>query len=268
MKLAVSNIGWNVAEEPMILELLQSSGVHGVEVAPTKIWPRWTDASAEAAGELRRRYEDLGLQIPALQSVLFDCPELRLFSDAEGRLALRKHLLRVSQIAQVLGAERMVFGSPKNRDRGTLDPVSAMDQAVEFFRVLGADLQELGVSLCIESNPAAYQCNFINRWFEAAELVRRVASPGIGLHLDVACTVLAGDDAVNAIQECALALRHFHISEPDLGGFTAPIIDHARVGSALRASNYNGWVSIEMRRQDDPIGAIHKAILHAKRYYA
>jgi D-psicose/D-tagatose/L-ribulose 3-epimerase len=268
MKLAVSNIGWNVAEEPTILELLQSSGVHGVEIAPTKIWPRWTGASVEEAGELRRRYEDHGLQIPALQSVLFECPELRLFSDADGRLALREHLLRVSQIARYLGAGRVVFGSPRNRDRGTLDPASAMDQAAEFFSALGSDLRDLGVCLCIEANPAVYHCNFVTRWFEAAELVRRIASPGIGLHLDVACTVLAGDDPVMAIQQCATAIRHFHISEPHLGGFSAPIIDHARVGDALRKSGYDGWVSIEMRRQDDPIGAVREAILYANRHYA
>jgi D-psicose/D-tagatose/L-ribulose 3-epimerase len=266
-KFAVSNIAWDWTEEDAVLRELQNAGVTGIEVAPTKVWPDWSGATPKAAGILRQRLADRGFFIPALQSVLFGRSALRLFGDRAARLALREHLAMVGRLAYAIGARAMVFGSPQNRDRGLLPSRAAMDQAVEFFSDVGSALSPMGVALCIEANPPAYQCNFLTRWHEAAELVQRVHSPGIALHFDVACTVLAGDDPIVAIQDCEIPFAHFHISEPLLGAFYEPRIDHAAVGKALRERGYQGWLSIEMRRHEDPVRALREAIRNAKDCY-
>ena len=38
MKIAISNIAWQIEEEPAIANLLQQLNIKGVEIAPTKIW--------------------------------------------------------------------------------------------------------------------------------------------------------------------------------------------------------------------------------------
>ena len=267
MKLSVSNIAWDAEEEETILPALRDAGVLGIEVAPTKVWPGWVGATIEAAEALRNRFAKLGLAIPAVQSLLFDRPELCLFADKAGRRLLGEHLVMVGRLARALGARTLIFGSPRNRDRGCLQVEDAMRSAASFLAVVAEDLADLGVCLCIEANPAAYDCNFVTRWIEAAELVNRVGTPGIGLHLDVACTVLAGDDPVVAIRQCGTSLRHFHVSEPRLGGFSRPSIDHLRVGRALTESGYNQWISIEMRRGQNSCADIDEAVRYVKRCY-
>ncbi len=47
--------------------------------------------------------------------------------------------------------------------------------------------------------------------------------------------------------EAAPLVRHFHISEPELGDFREPRVPHARNLEFLRTMRYNGWCSVEMR---------------------
>ena len=143
-----------------------------------------------------------------------------------------------------------------------------MDRAVPLFRTLGAACHDAGTSLAIEANPQQYGGDFLLRWSEAAELVARVGHPGVVLHLDTACTTLAGDDPVAAAASCAAQLRHFHVSAPQLAPVDAASdIPHQDIAAALRAGGYRGWVSIEMRRTDAPLEAVRRAAGHVRRCY-
>jgi sugar phosphate isomerase/epimerase len=195
-----------------------------------------------------------------LQAILFGKPELKVFGDDESRRDLINHLSLTISLASSLGARVLVFGSPRNRDRGELSTEDAMSQAEGFFREVGDLAERAGVKVCMEPNPEAYNCNFVTRWSEAVELVRRVDHPGFGLHLDSGCIHMAGDDAVEAIKTSIDLINHFHISEPQLSGFSSPQVDHARIGRALGESGYAGWVSIEMRRSDVPLEGLADAI--------
>jgi D-psicose/D-tagatose/L-ribulose 3-epimerase len=268
VKLAVSNIAWDEPEQAGILAEFPALGVTGIEIAPTKLWPDWAGADPEDAQSLRQSIEAKGLCIPAIQSVLFGLPGLQLFGSPDSRQALVAHLAKVAKLAGALGATAIVFGSPRNRDRGELSLTQAMDQAIPMLRQVGDACAAAGTCLCLEPNPEAYNCNFLTHWQEVAELAERLGHPGIGIHLDTACITLADDDPVEAITACGAAIRHFHISEPALGSFTNPVIDHARIGAVLRASGYGGYTSIEMRRQADPVTAVREAVACAMAHYA
>lgn len=260
MKIAVSNIAWDAAEQAEVFEVLSAAQIAGVEVAPTKLWPDWEGATGAAAERERAAFADAGFVIPALQSVLFGCPDMKLFGNDAERSALLKHIEHVAALAAELGARTLVFGSPRNRDPGDLSPGEAMDAAVSVLREAGSLCASRGVWLGIEANPAAYECRFVTRWFEAAELVRRCDSPGVRLHLDSACTFLAEDDLAEAVAATTDILAHVHISEPQLGAFDTIQVDHASFGAALREAGYDGWCSVEMRRCDDPLAAVRRAV--------
>ena len=265
MKLAVSNIAWSADEQAGILPTLPALGITGVEIAPTVLWPAWDGATPDAARTLRHELAAQGLAVPALQSILFARPDLHLFADPAPLVA---HIARVAALAAALGAGAMVFGSPRNRLRGALSPEAAMDAAVPVFRALAAACHDAGTALAIEANPPQYGGDFLLRWPEAAELVARVAHPGVVLHLDTACTALAGDDPA-AAAATAPNLAHFHVSAPNLGPVDAASpIDHPAIAAALRAANYTGWVSIEMRRTDTPLATIRAAAAHVQACYA
>lgn len=268
MRLAVSNIAWAADEQPAVLAALAGLGVTGIEVAPTVVWPDWHGATPQAARELARMLAGEGFAVPALQSILYARPALTVFGDAAGRAALAAHVAHVARIAEGLGAAVMVFGSPRNRLRGDLAPEAAMAAAVPVFRALGEACHAAGTALAIEANPAEYGCDFLTRWHEAAELVERVDHPGVVLHLDTACTSLAGDDSVAAVAACAGRIRHFHVSAAQLGPVAEDgTTDHAAIAAALRAQGYGGWVSVEMRRAAAPLDTIRHAAGLMRRHY-
>jgi sugar phosphate isomerase/epimerase len=192
---------------------------------------------------------------------------LKLFGTETEQRALLEHIETVAGIADGLGARTLVFGAPSNRDPGDLAPDAAMKVAVPVLSAAGEICARHGVWLGIEANPVAYGCRFLTRWFEAAEIVSRCASPGIRLHLDAACTVLAGDDLVEAVAATRDILVHVHISEPHLGPMDNPIVDHKSFGNALRSAGFSGWCAVEMRRAADPVSAIRKAAALAREFY-
>ena len=260
MKLAVSNIAWDEAEQDKVFELLKSRGVTGIEVAPTKLWPDWQGADQAAAEVASRALSAAGFVVPALQAILFGKPDLKVFGSTRQREDLIAHIELVSSLAKGLGAGVLVFGSPKNRDRGTLSMAEAMTEAVGVFSEAAEVCAADGVQLCIEPNPEGYGCNFVTNWRQAEELALRVDRPGFGLHLDAGCIHMAGDDPAEAIALCADITAHFHISEPMLADLSDPQVDHARAGKALRDSGYQGWLSIEMRRSEHPLQSIEQAL--------
>ena len=267
MKLAFGNIAWGPDEDHAVPDLLRDNQVQGIEVAPTRLWPNWDGATPEAATAYARAMDEVGLATPSLQSLLFGRPDLQVFGSPRQQAELISHLAHVASLAAAMHAKVLVFGSPKNRDRGDLTPAQAMQHAIRFFRQAGQVCADAGVTLGIEANPSCYGCNFATRWQEAEELVRHCNHPGIGLHLDTACTLLAGDDPAAAVSQVADILVHVHASEPDLGPFSSPRTDHLAVGDALRAVAYSGWCSVEMRRTPTALLSIQEAAQLAVRCY-
>jgi len=261
MRLAISNIAWNDADEPRVLALLRQRAVAGIEIAPTRLWPDWAGATPTAARRARTRLADEGFDVPSMQAILFGKPELSLFGDAT---AFADHIRRVADLAAALGARVLVYGAPKSRDRGGLTPAAAFDRAVTVLRPVAAECAARDTALCLEPNPAAYGCNFILDSSAGLALVQAVDSPGLRLHLDTAGMALAGEDPAEAVAAAGGNLRHIHVSEPHLAPIVPASIDHARVGRALRRAGYRGWVAIEMRRVDDVVPTLARAIDHAR----
>ncbi|HMA24546.1 MAG TPA: TIM barrel protein, partial [Gemmatimonadaceae bacterium] len=161
MKLAVSNIAWDPTQDVEIAELLRREGVGGVEIAPTKWRERPLEASSSDIASYRRAWEDRGLPIVSMQSLLFGRPNLQLFGDARSRAEMLDYLRDVITLGAALGARSLVFGSPKNRLRHSLPVADASDIAESFFRAIGDHARNHGVIFCIEANPPAYGCDFV-----------------------------------------------------------------------------------------------------------
>jgi sugar phosphate isomerase/epimerase len=62
-------------------------------------------------------------------------------------------------------------------------------------------------------------------------------------------------------------LEHIHLSEPNLGNFAQPQVDHERIAQTLRSLGWNKWISIEMRTAEHPIEAVKQALDYVKAVY-
>ena len=246
MNLAMSAIAWEPSEDEAAASILREHGFTGVELAPTKIFPRPDSATGAEVVACRAVWSRRGLRIVAMQALLFGRPELTVFGESRQRTL--DYLSGVARLGGRLGAGALVFGSPRNRARGSLPAADAWRAAVQFFRALGSAAAEAGTCVCIEPNPPRYGADFITTSEEALRLVEEVASPGFGLHLDAACALFAGEDFPARLRKSAHVLRHVHLSEPDL----APVraggnLELPAIASALRDIGYSGWVSVEMK---------------------
>lgn len=252
MKIAISNIAWRIDEEPRVAELLVKKGIKGVEVAPGKIDPNPTELTADRIKAYRDFWNCRGIAIVAMQALLFGKNDLLLFASSELRREMCKYLSRIIALGGKLGAQTLVFGSPKNRKKGNLSQIGAEKIAIPFFRELGRHAVDAGTRLCIEANPPSYGCDFVTNTREAYEFVKKVDHAGFGLHVDVAAMAQAGEPPDDLVAY-GVSINHFHASEPDL----RPVIgndsvNHAGYAQALSSIYYPNWVSIEMREANSP----------------
>lgn len=251
MKLAVSNIAWTAEEEVAVAEKLQELGVQYVEIAPTKQWETPTTPTPEDVQKYKDFWNSYGIEVVAFQSMLFNQPDLKIFETAENRKETLEYLKQYIDLAHSMGVQRMVFGSPKNRQKGDLDAAAATAIATDFFNELGDHAQQKDVIFCIEPNAKDYACDFVTTAQAGIDLVKRVGNPGFGLHLDAACMALAGDDLAASITAAGSLMKHFHISSPMLGLVEdREDVDHRAAAKALHDTKYQGFVSIEMRPGD------------------
>ena len=262
LRLAVSNIAWERDDDDRVAELLRREKVEAIEIAPTKWRERPLDATPAEIIAFRREWADRGLRIVSMQALLFGRADLQLFG--ETRRAMSDYLRRMIDFGGAVGAHALVFGSPKNRTRGSLSTSDATQIAADFFRPLGAHAAELGVTLCIEANPPEYGCDFLTTTAEAVALCDVIDSPGIAINGDLGGMTMSGDDPRATIASAARWLGHFHASEPQLAeiGTTA---DHASAAAGLADIGYGRWVSIEMR--GGGVSAVERAVSYVKRAY-
>ena len=106
----------------------------------------------------------------------------------------------------------------------------------------------------------------MNTVAETAELVRAVASPGFGLHMDSGGLSMTGDAVGNAGDVRPV---HYHISEPNLQPIgSTPGVPHAEYAKRLRVIGYEGWLSIEVKEPPaDWQAALERSLTAARAAY-
>ena len=244
MRISISNIAWERDEEPQIAELLGRLGVTAVDVAPGKYFPDVAAASDADIRKVRSWWNERGISIYGMQSLLFGTKGLNVFGEVDSQERLLQHLDHVCRIAEGLGAKRLVFGSPKNRDRSGLSDKEAEDIALRFFSSLGDIARCHGVVITLEPNPVCYGTNWITTTKEAYAFVKALGNPGIAMQLDTG-TVITNSEDTAEFSEVKNAVGHVHLSETQLLPLSLAPEEHDGVFRAASAIA-PGTVTIEM----------------------
>lgn len=246
MRLAISSIAWDVAEDAEIADLLQCLGVDAIDVVPGKYFSDLINLNDEDLYRVRRWWSERGIEITGMQSLLFGTTGLNVFGNPTARGAMLEHLRIMCKIGAGLGATRLVFGSPRNRDRSGLADSDVMDIAVPFFKQLGDIAQACGVVVCLEPNPTCYGANFMNTANETAMVVEQVSHQAIMMQLDTGALTINGEDISVILKQHAHLIGHIHASEPDLLPFGEGGTNHEKSRDAVVEYLPNHVVSIEM----------------------
>jgi D-psicose/D-tagatose/L-ribulose 3-epimerase len=269
MRLAISNIAWDVVEDEAVAALLQRHQVDAIDIAPAKYFPQPAKATAAEMGRVKDWWAARGIEITGMQALLFGTTGLNVFGPPELQDALLQHLEAVCRIGAGLGAPRIVFGSPKNRDRSGLSDDETMVMAVSFFRRLGDIAASHGVMICLEPNPTSYGANFMTTSSETAQVVEEIAHPAIRMQFDTGALTINGEDPVSVLQEYAGLIGHIHASEPNLVPLGDGATNHGAMLQALASCLPNYLVTIEMlATQNEPhLVSIERALRVAIEHY-
>lgn len=269
MRLAISNIAWDVSEDNDVARLLKDFSIDAIDVAPSKYFSRPDNASDQDIEKVKYWWADHGIEITGMQSLLFGTNGLNLFGERQVQDAMLEHLAAICRIGGILGAPRLVFGSPKNRDRTGLNDSQALDKAVNFFGRLGDIARSAGVVICLEPNPKRYGANFMTSSSETAQVVEAVNHCAIKMQFDSGALAINNESPEDVVHNSAKLIGHIHASEPGLSPLGDSDVNHHIFHRALVKHLSEHVVSIEMvATTDEPhLVSIERALSCAVNCY-
>ncbi|MDR0536367.1 MAG: TIM barrel protein [Puniceicoccales bacterium] len=216
-RLSVSSLAWPVSQDAAVRALLRKHGVSAVDFVPCKLFPDIAAATDAEVVEKRKLWEGEGCSFQGAQSLFFNANVPNLFDGADARARMLAHLRHVFRVSAGLGAKYLVFGSPNNRRRASIDLAAANAVATAFFSDVAVVARQFGVVLCLEPNPAQYSdCDFMRDSSETAQVVRGIGSPAVRMQLDTGALVLNKEDVLDVVQKHGDCIAYAHISEPCL----------------------------------------------------
>lgn len=262
MRLAISNIAWDVSEDDAVARLLTKLGIDAIDVAPGKYFPDPAKAKEEDLSKVKQWWSERGIEMTGMQALLFGTTDLNVFDTPDIQKALLDRLKAVCRIGAGLGATRLVFGSPKNRDRSGLSDDQALDEAVHFFQRLGDIAQAHGVIVCLEPNPPRYGANFMTSSAETAHVVNTVGHGAIRMQFDTGALAINEESPEAVLASSAHLIGHVHASEPDLVPLGDGGTNHRLLHQALLNHLPNHVVSIEMvaTKEEPHLVSIERAL--------
>ncbi len=260
MKLSISNIAWDKSEDKEVFELIKKFGFSGIELAPTKNFIDPAITTNHDCDVYLKYISSCGFSLPAMQSLLFGKPELKIFDDSKNETL--EYLKKIIDLAQKLDVKVLVFGSPKNRSIGDMDRVEVNKIAIDFFAELGDYAYSKNRYFCIEPNAKEYGCDFVVNTSEAIDLIKSVDSRGFRLHIDSAVMMMNGENVEESLEASMPYMEHFHISEPFLDFIPSNKTNHQLFYEILKKIGYDKWMSIEMKNNvlHSNIEAIEKSL--------
>jgi sugar phosphate isomerase/epimerase len=171
------------------------------------------------------------------------------------------HTRRALSLCAELGAPHIT-----TEPGGPIAPGQTRQQAIDLFvevlKPLAEHAHELGVLLLIEPEPGL----LLETTDQYLEVAGRLNAPSIGLNFDVGHAFCVSEDLPRSIARLAPHIRHYHFEDiaasrvhhhlvPGTGA-----IDFAEVLGAIRATGYDGWLTVELYPFiDDPDAAARRA---------
>lgn len=269
MKISISNIAWDRDLDSQVSSILQKYAISSLDVAPSKYFPDFASADANDIKLVRDWWADRGIDIIGMQSLLYNTKGLNLFGDKTIQDQMLCHLGNVCRIADALNARKIVFGSPKNRDRSGFTAEQAFDISLSFFDRLASIAKNYGVTICLEPNPVCYGSNFMTTSAETAAVVNAVGSSSLKMQFDTGALCINAEDAFSVCADLHHLIGHIHVSEPELVPVGTGSTNHNETAKAIRTFLPESTVTIEMLtdKAQNPLAAIEASIVYVTSYY-
>ncbi len=239
------------------LDLTRECGYTGWEIAPFTLGGRPEQLPAARREQLAQQVTRSGVEVVGLHWLLAKTEGYHLTTnDEQVRKRTSRYLGQLAQLCRDLGGSVMVLGSPGQRNfPAEMTHQQAAENAIKVLEEALPALEQHHVTLALEPLGPG-EGNFWNHASQAIEVIERLASPQVRLHLDVKAMSSEGIPIPDVIRASAQHLVHFHANDPNLLGPGMGEVDFVPIFDALREVDYNGWVSVEVFDYEPGIEAI------------
>ena len=240
MKTGMNLLLWgsHVTEQHIpLLERLKRTGFDGVEIPIFE----GDESHYLRLGEQLKR---LGL---ACSTLTVMSPEHSLVSaDAAVRKAAMERLKWIINMTAAVGGD--VLCGPVHASlgafTGTAPTEDERSRAAEGLRAAGEYAAKHDIRIAVEFL-CRFETYFLTTAHDAANLVKRVNHPNVGMMWDTFHANIEEKHPPQALSEVARQVIHVHISENDRGTPGSGHVQWRETFAALKHANYDGWLTIE-----------------------
>ena len=167
-------------------------------------------------------------------------------ADAGHRAAAVEYLKWAIDCSAALGSD--VLCGPIYQPLGVFTGEGPTDEekarAVDAHRKVAAAAADGNVALSVEFLNR-FECYFLNTMADAADYVKRVNHPSVGVLYDTFHANIEEKDPVGCITADIDVIKHIHISENDRGTPGKGHNDWPGTFKALRSGGYDEWMVVE-----------------------
>jgi sugar phosphate isomerase/epimerase len=222
-------------------------GYTGLEIAPFTLAAGAGDVTSAQRETIRRQIEAAGLEVVGLHWLLAKTEGFHITSpDAAIRRRTADYLVELALLCGDLGGRVMVLGSPVQRNLAEgMTKEQGMSFAAEVLSEVLPVLEAQDVTLALEPL-GPQETNFLLTAAEAVELMDRIGSSQIRLHLDCKAMATEPTPIADLIRRNCDWLAHFHANDPNRQGPGFGQLDFVPILRALEEIGYDGWVSVEV----------------------
>lgn len=237
-------VDWDWARQ---CEFSAETGYTGIEIAPFALASRAGEVTAEQRKEIGDTARKAGLEVLGLHWLLAKTEGFYLTTpEEEVRSKTASYFCELTELCSDLGGSLMVLGSPFQRN--LLPGVShdvAEQYAIQVLEEVLPSLEKHQIKLCLE--PLSRQeTDFMNTCEQGKKIIDHFNSPWILLHQDVKAMSDEPTPIPELIHQFKDVTGHFHANDLNLRGPGMGDVDFLPIFQALKDTNYQGWVSVEV----------------------
>ena len=230
------------------LELTLECGYLGWEIAPFTLGRRPDQLPSDRREQIAQQLERAGVEMIGLHWLLAKTEGFHLTTnDAETRRKTGDYLGELATLCRDLGGSIMVLGSPQQRNfpEDSMTHAEADSNTLDVLEQLLPKLETNKVVLALEPLGPA-EGNYWNHARQAVEVIEKLDSPWIQLHLDIKAMSTEDLPIADVVRGNAKHLAHFHANDPNLLGPGMGDVEIAPIFKSLKEIDYEGWVSVEV----------------------